>query len=174
MSNTVSTELAESLASHLQRRELQCRVERYAYGRWLGMLTPLRWGMIISSTILSAIAGAGVFGGVELFGAKWKLIAGICAFAASLISGLHAAFNCDTYQEACRHLVQQFYGLEMAYQSAQVGDSERQQQQRSELDSKFEQLISQAATSPPARFRRLLVSSGSPADPALIISPPSQ
>ena len=112
--------------------------------------------MVGSSTILSAVAGAAILTTPEMFGDRnWPLITGLCALAASLLSGLHAAFNCDAYQEDCRRLVQSFYSLEMAYQAAQVNTSSDPAAKAAELDARFEDAISRASTSPPEWCRRV-------------------
>ena len=143
-----------ALLEHLGRRERQCREERSAYARWLGVLTPLRWSMVGSSTALSAIAGAAILSRYEFFGARWDIVAAVCALTASLLSALHAAFNCDAYQEDCRRLVQGFYSLELAYQAAQTNGIASLATKAAELDTRFEEVIARASTSPPSWCRR--------------------
>jgi hypothetical protein len=146
----------ELLRAYVSRRESQCRAEQLAYGNWLAVLTPLRWSMVGSSTALSAIAGATIFARPPFIGYKWPLVAGICAFAASLLSALHAAFNCDAYQEECRRLVQTFYALEVSYQRVQVAATRDKAAQVAQIDSVFEEAIARAATSPPKWCRKVI------------------
>src|SRR5882724_4043769 len=102
----------------LRERERQCRVEHLAYGRWLGILTPLRWVTVSGGTVLSALAGATIFSKTVFVGKQWPIYAGVFALVASVLTGLHTALKCDAHQAECHRLIQLYQSLETGYQAA--------------------------------------------------------
>ena|ERR1700682_399362 len=135
----------------LIQRERQCRTEHRAYGRWLALLTPLRWFTVAGGTILSALAGATIFG--KLFGEQWPIYAGVFSLAASILTGLHAALNCDAHQAECRRLIQLYQSLETGFQAARALPASELPQRLEELEKKFEEAKLKATATPPAHFR---------------------
>lgn len=135
------------------QRELQCRIEKQALERWLGPLTLLRWATVGLGTLLAAVASATVLG--KLFGDQWALIGGLCALAASILTGFHTAFKCEAHQAECRRLIQVYSSLEAAYQAAQVLPLAQRLARHEALEARFEETLTKASASAPSRYRDL-------------------
>lgn len=134
-------------------RERQCRIEQRAYGRWLGILTPLRWFTVAGGIILSALAGATVLGKPQLFGDQWPVYGGVLALVASILTGLHTVLHCDTHQAECRRLVQLYESLEAGFQGARARPESEMPRYVEELEAKFAEAKAKAAAAPPRSFR---------------------
>ena len=141
------------LLNLLRQRERQCRIEYRAYGGWLALLTPLRWFTVSGGIVLSALAGATVFSQPVFLGAQWPIYAGVFALVASILTGLHAALNCDAHQAECHRLIQLYQSLETGYQAASALPSSDIPQHFKELEAKFEDAKLKATASPPTYFR---------------------
>jgi hypothetical protein len=137
----------------LSQREQQCRVEHRAYGRWLALLTPLRWLTVAGGTVLSAIAGATVFSRPLFLGEQWPVYAGVFALVASVLTGLHTALNCDAHQAECHRLIQLYQSLETGFQAAQALPASEMPQRFKDLEARFEEAKLKATASPPTYFR---------------------
>jgi len=128
-------------------------VEHRACGRWLAVLTPLRWFTVAGGTILSALAGATVFSKPVFLGDRWPVYAGVFALLASILTGLHTALHCDAHQAECRRLIQLYQSLEANYQGAQALPAPEIAQRLKQLEAKFEEAKLKATACPPAYFR---------------------
>jgi hypothetical protein len=136
----------------LRRRELDARVERRTLERWLGLLTPIRWAMVIGSTVLSAVAGAAFLG--NAIGPKFSFYAGIFVLVAAISSTLHTALHCDAHQALCLCLVSELKGIEIGYQTAQSDSVQEQEAEKRDLDQRYEKAVSESAGLAPRRYRR--------------------
>jgi|SRR3954471_24261652 hypothetical protein len=143
----------ESILNLLHQREQQCRVEYRAYGRWLALLTPLRWVTVAGGTVLSALAGATIFSRPDFLGEQWPLYAGVFALAASILTGLHTALNCDAHQSECHRLIQLYQSLEGRFQAASVLAPDDLRKGFTELEARFDDARTTAMASPPTYFR---------------------
>jgi hypothetical protein len=120
---------------------------------WLGWLTPMRWFTVGGTTVLSLAASATIF--VKLFGSHYDVVAGLFALGASILSGLHTAFNCDAYQADCRRFIGLYAGLELGFEAVQIlalspDDAAAREK---ELEKTYEELTAGRSTLPPSRLR---------------------
>ena len=138
----------------LTQREVQCRIEQWALEQWLGLLTPFRWLTVGGGTLLSTVAGATVLAKPEAFGTHWPLIGGLCALAASILTGLHTALKCEAHQAECGRLIQVYSALEAAYQAAHVLPPAQRFARQEALESRFEEAKTKATASAPSRYRK--------------------
>lgn len=150
--NTLSNH--ERALDHLANRENLCRVEQRVYGKWLGVLTPVRWITVGGGILLSTLAGATVFGRPEILGTKWALWSGVFAFGSAALTSLHTALGCDAHQAECRRLIQVYESLEAGYRAARFLPEAELQAERASLDRQFQETKLKAAASPPYWFGR--------------------
>jgi hypothetical protein len=136
------------------QRESDCYIARRALEMWLSFLTPVRWLTVIGSTVLSAVAGAAILSTPRLLGGSFKTTAGLCACGAALLSSLHTALHCDTYQAECRRLISSYTALEAAFQALRALPQSQLSTKEQELERKYEDIVNAAMASPPARYRR--------------------
>jgi hypothetical protein len=135
----------------LAKRELECRIERRAFEMWLGFLTPLKWGVIIGTVVLSAVGGAPLFR--QWLGERWVLIGGICALISAVLMALHTGLKCDEHQGECRHLIQVYKALERDYQRAGTLQAAMMPSELERLDNRLREETSSAKAAPPLRYR---------------------
>jgi hypothetical protein len=135
------------------KREIDCRTQRHALEMWLGILTPIRWSMVIAMTVLSAIGGATILQKFGSPGPWFLLIAGVCTLIASIFSALHTALGCDAHQAACRRLVSEFRGLESAFEAVQVLTQEQANAKLRRLEKRYEKAVAESGALVPVRFR---------------------
>ncbi len=133
------------------RRERECQLRARALELWLATLTPLRWGTVIGTTILSAIAGAAVLSKAVK---HWDIIGGVCALLAAVLSGLHAGLKCDAHQSECRRLIQVYEGLKDTYEAARLSPPTDLMTRQAQLEEKFGDATKNAAAAAPNHYRR--------------------
>jgi hypothetical protein len=143
-----------SYSEWFSKREIDCRIERHALEMWLGILTPIRWSMVIAMTVLSAIGGATILQKSGSPGPQFLLIAGVCTLIASIFSALHTALGCDAHQAVCRRLVSEFRGLESAFEAAQLLTPEQGSAKLRGLEKRYEKLVAESGALVPVHFRR--------------------
>ena len=135
------------------QREQQCRIFRRSYEMWLDVLAPLRWLMLSGSTVLSLIAGATILTDPRAMGNNGHLIAGYCALAAGILSGLHSALKCEEFQTECRRLVAAYSGLEIAFQAIRRLDGEERRARENDLEKRYEETVTGAKAAIPNLIR---------------------
>lgn len=135
------------------KREVDCRVLKRALEMWLSRLTPMRWFTVSGTTILSAVSAATVFNGHDVFGVPFRMVAGVCALGATILSGLHTALKCDAYQAECSRMINVLEGLEAGFQAIELLDPDDHLAAVRDLERKYEGALAGTTASPPHRFR---------------------
>ena len=135
----------------LAQREAECWIERRAFEQWLGVLTPLKWGVIVCTVSLSAVGGAPLLH--QWLGERWVEIGGACALLAAVLTGLHTGLRCEEHQAECRHLIQIYTALERDYQRAQTLPPAAMAAELERLDTRLREDTIRAKAAPPVRYR---------------------
>jgi hypothetical protein len=131
----------------LAQRRLECWIERRAFEMWLGYLTPLKWGVIGGTVILSAIGGAPLLR--HWLGETWVAIGGACALIAAILAALHTGLRCEEHQAECRHLIQFYRALERDYQRSGTLPDSLIAAELERLDKRLNEETSGSRAAPP-------------------------
>ena len=145
---------SEQILEFATKRSIECMIERRALEIWLVTLKPANWITILMPALLSVLAGGTILSEPTLLGPNVKLFAGVCALAASLLTTVHKALDCDAHQAECDRLRRAFGALETEYDNIRVCQPEDLAAKIERANQRMEQLRESAAARPPDRYRR--------------------
>lgn len=113
------------IATHVEKRILECGAEHAHYSAWLSKLRLPNALFVGLGSLLAFLGGAAIL--TESVGPK---LAGTMALLGGALTGLHSWFGCEAHQSECRKLLGQFESLKSRYETIQVEPDEARRVER--------------------------------------------
>lgn len=117
------------------RREIECKVESYAFNKRLKLFGYTNWITVIVPSLLAVTAGSALFATDD-----WRPIIGVTVLIGALLTAIHKGLDCDAYQTECRRLIQAYNGLATRYRTLHEVQKDHRQDEFLELENRLAEL----------------------------------
>lgn len=139
----------DEIIKYFDKKQHECMIQKIAYDKWIGVVSPFRWTSIALGVILPAFLGVSIFTDSGLVSVEnWKLVCGVVLLTSSIVSGLHTALKFDSHHQECLRLSKQYESLANKFELAKTYDRDETELSKKMLSDNLSDLIENTLTTP--------------------------